>query len=152
MSCRVATELGDFVVAKKDGTAAYQLAVVVDDHQMQVTEVVRGDDLLASTYRQLQLYEAFGWQPPRFFHLPLLVGLDGKRLAKRHGDTRISTLRGQGIKASRIVGWLAHSLGLIETLEPFSADQLIDHFEWSKITADQPTTFSDQAIEWMTSG
>ncbi len=92
-TCNVATDLGDFVIAKADGSPAYQLAVVVDDHAMGVTEVLRGDDLLPSAFRQLELYDFFGWTPPRFAHVPLVVGPDGRRLAKRHGDTRLATLR-----------------------------------------------------------
>lgn len=79
---------GDFVVWKNSGTPAYQLAVVVDDAEMGVTEVVRGDDLIPSTPRQLLLYSALGLTPPSFAHVPLVVGEDGRRLAKRHGDTR----------------------------------------------------------------
>ena len=114
-SCNVAAELGDFVVAKADGTPAYQLAVVVDDHAMGVTEVLRGDDLLPSAFRQLELYDFFGWTPPQFAHVPLVVGPDGRRLAKRHGDTRLATLRAAGVPPERLVGFLAHSCGLIET-------------------------------------
>ena len=75
--------LGDFVVGKMDGSPAYQLAVVCDDHAMGVTEVLRGNDLLPSTFRQLELYNAFGWTPPTFAHAPLVIGPDGRRLAKR---------------------------------------------------------------------
>ena len=73
-SCNVASELGNFVIAKADGAPAYQLAVVVDDHAMGITEVLRGDDLLPSAFRQLELYDFFGWQPPQFAHVPLVVG------------------------------------------------------------------------------
>src|SRR6266581_235174 len=91
----VAKQLGDFVIAKNDGTPAYQLAVVVDDADMQVTDIVRGDDLLDSTPRQILLYEALGMKNkiPNYYHLPLIVGEDGRRLAKRHGDTRLSYYR-----------------------------------------------------------
>src|SRR3954447_1163354 len=83
-----AHELGDFVIAKADGTPAYQLAVVVDDAAMGITNIVRGDDLLDSTPRQILLYEALGLsnRTPTYYHLPLVVGTDGRRLAKRHGD------------------------------------------------------------------
>ena len=101
-SARVADELGDFVVAQRDGTPAYQLAVVVDDHAMGITEVVRGDDLVPSTFRQLELYDLFGWQPPGFAHVPLVVGPDGRRLAKRHGDTRLLALREAGVRPERL--------------------------------------------------
>lgn len=103
---------GDFVVAKRAGDPAYQLAVVVDDAAMAITEVVRGDDLLPSTPRQLLLYEALGLAPPAFLHVPLVVGEDGRRLAKRHGDTRIATFRAAGVAPERIVGWLARTLGI----------------------------------------
>lgn len=101
---------GDFLVARGE-KAGYQLAVVVDDHRMGVTEVVRGDDLLPSTHRQLALYKAFGWEPPSFYHVPLVVGPDGRRLAKRHGDTRLSVLRQAGLGPERVLGWLAWSCG-----------------------------------------
>ena len=74
----VRRDLGDFVVGKMDGSTAYQLAVACDDHAMGVTEVLRGDDLLPSTFRQLEVYEAFGWTSPTFAHVPLVVGPDGR--------------------------------------------------------------------------
>jgi glutamyl-tRNA synthetase len=132
-SCVVAESLGDFVVAKGDETAAYQLAVVLDDHQMGVTEVVRGDDLLPSTFRQLELYHYWQWEPPAFRHVPLVVGPDGRRLAKRHGDTRLATLREAGVPAAWLVGWLAWSCGLREIVEPVAPAQLLDDFDWSRI-------------------
>jgi glutamyl-tRNA synthetase len=100
----VARDLGDFVIAKSDGTAAYQLAVVVDDAEMGVTHVLRGDDLLDSTPRQILLYRALGLtnRIPAYIHLPLVVGPDGRRLAKRHGDTRLSTYRQRGVPARRV--------------------------------------------------
>jgi glutamyl-tRNA synthetase len=131
--CDVAVELGDFVVAKSSGCPAYQLAVVVDDHEMGVTEVVRGDDLLPSTFRQLLLYDAFGWLPPRFAHAPLVVGSDGRRLAKRHGDTRLSVLREACVPAERLVGFLAFTCGLLPADEPISARELIDGFAWRHV-------------------
>ena len=112
---------GDFVVWKSAGTPAYQLAVVVDDAAQGVTEVIRGDDLVPSTPRQLLLYAALGLRPPRFFHLPLVVGPDGRRLAKRHGDTRLSALRQAGVRAEMLVGLLAWSCGWIDRLQPLSA-------------------------------
>jgi glutamyl-tRNA synthetase len=109
VKCNVQQELGDFVIAKADGTPAYQLAVVVDDRAMGVTEVVRGDDLLPSAFRQLELYEFFGWTPPAFIHVPLVIGDDGRRLAKRHGDTRLATFREAGVSPEKILGLLAWS-------------------------------------------
>jgi len=108
----VAGSVGDFVVAKSVDQPAYQLAVVVDDIAAGVTEVVRGDDLLPSTARQILLYRALGAVPPAWGHAPLVVGEDGKRLAKRHGDARIATLRAAGVAPERIIGVLAETSGL----------------------------------------
>lgn len=116
---------GDFVVWKSAGTPAYQLAVVVDDAALGVTEVVRGDDLIPSTPRQLLLYEALGLLPPCFSHVPLVIGPDGRRLAKRHGDTRLATLREQGITAEALLGLLAWSCGWLPQPEPITARELL---------------------------
>jgi glutamyl-tRNA synthetase len=124
---------GDFVVWKSSRTPAYQLAVVVDDADAGVTDVVRGDDLLTSTPRQLLLYEALGLSPPRFAHVPLVVGPDGRRLAKRHGDTRLSVLRAAGVQADVLVGLLAWSCGWLERAEPVSARELIPRFRLGDI-------------------
>ncbi len=111
-SIDVAGTVGDFVAAKTPDQPAYQLAVVVDDLAQGVTEVVRGDDLLASTARQVILLRALGHEPPAYGHVPLVVGPDGRRLAKRHGDARIASLRERGVPAERIIGILAEGSGL----------------------------------------
>ena len=108
----VAAETGDFVIARADGVPAYQLAVVVDDAAMGVTEVVRGDDLLASTARQLLLYRALGLTAPRFAHVPLVNGEDGTRLAKRHGAPSLDELRERGADPRAVAGLLAAHSGL----------------------------------------
>jgi glutamyl-tRNA synthetase len=132
------TFLGDFVVARNYGPAAYQLAVTVDDHMQGVNHVARGDDLVYSTYRQLAIYKALGWQTPRWMHVPLVVGGDGRRLAKRHGDTRLATWRAQGKRPEEIVGWIAQSIGLSQTYAPLSASELLnlacqDPLWWQRI-------------------
>jgi glutamyl-tRNA synthetase len=116
---------GDFVVWKSAGTPAYQLAVVVDDAAQGVAEVIRGDDLIPSTPRQLLLYQALGLTPPRFGHVPLVVGPDGRRLAKRHGDTRLAALREAGVKPHALVGLLAWSCGWLERIEPIAVEDLL---------------------------
>ncbi len=131
--CHPSRELGDFVVGKKDGTPAYQLAVVIDDHAMGVTEVCRGADLLPSAFRQLQLYEAFGWTPPQFLHVPLVTGPDGRRLAKRHGDTRISVLRDRGVPPERLLGLLAWSCGWQPDRRAVSLPDLLARFDLNQI-------------------
>lgn len=132
---------GDFVVWKAPqrpgalGTPAYQLAVVVDDAAQGVTEVIRGDDLLPSTPRQLILYELLGLTPPSFSHVPLVVGLDGRRLAKRHGDTRLAALRDAGVRPEMLLGLLAQSSGWLDSLHPVTARELIPLFQLEKMQA-----------------
>ena len=95
-------DFGDFIVWRRDDVPAYQLAVVVDDAAMRISEVVRGEDLLVSTFRQLLLYRAFDLVPPRFFHTPLIVDESGERLAKRHGSLSLSALRERGFAAEEL--------------------------------------------------
>jgi len=128
-----AKQLGDFPLTRKSGQAAYQLAVVVDDAGMGVTEVVRGDDLLPSVFRQLPLIDALQLPRPRYIHVPLVRGPDGRRLAKRHGDTRLSQYRQAGVTAEQIVGWAAHSIGLSDEPRPVRPVELIDRFAWSRV-------------------
>jgi glutamyl-tRNA synthetase len=137
-SCVPAAALGAFPITQKTGEASYQLAVVVDDGAMGVTEVVRGNDLVASSFRQLELYRALDLPIPRFAHVPLVVGSDGRRLAKRHGDTRISWYREQGMKPEQIVHWAARTAGLISPKQPLAlANELIECFDWSRLSHDQ---------------
>lgn len=126
----VARDLGDFVIAKSDGTPAYQLAVVVDDCEMGVTDVVRGDDLLDSTPRQILLYRALGWSAsiPRWWHLPLVVGPDGRRLAKRHGDTRLSHYRELGVPPERVLALLGRWCGIECPSGMATAEEIRDRF------------------------
>ena len=133
----VARQLGDFVIAKNDGTPAYQLAVVVDDADMNVTDIVRGDDLLDSTPRQILLYEALGLKNkiPNYYHLPLITGPDARRLAKRHGDTRLSYYRNLGVSPPRILTLLARWSGINQSAG--NINQMIDQFDLSKIPAEQ---------------
>jgi glutamyl-tRNA synthetase len=119
------TDLGDFVVWKSAGTPGYQLAVVVDDADMGITEVVRGDDLIPSTPRQLALFQALSLTPPAFVHVPLVVGPDGRRLAKRHGDTRLAALRASGVRPEELIGLLAWSCGWLVRPEPISLWELL---------------------------
>lgn len=118
--------LGDFVVARSYGEMAYQLAVVVDDHDWGITEVVRGADLIYSTYRQIAIYEALGWETPRWLHVPLVVGADGRRLAKRHGDTRLATFRAAGVRPEQLIGHCALSFGWLDRYREMSAQGLFD--------------------------
>jgi len=117
---------GDFLVQRSDGVFAYQLAVVVDDAAQGVTEVVRADDLLMSTPRQLALYSALEHAPPSFAHLPLVLGPSGARLAKRDGAVGVADYRAAGVEPEALLGRLAHSLGLTPTDEPVSLTRLLE--------------------------
>lgn len=136
-----ARECGDFIIEKversgpKTGsrTASYQLSCVVDDAAMDVTEVLRGDDLLASTARQMMLQKALGYARPSYAHTPLLVGEDGRRLAKRHGDTTIRYLRDRGASPERVVGWLAEISGLCAKRAAAHPRELVNSFHLERV-------------------
>lgn len=132
------TQLGDFVIAKADGTPAYQLAVVVDDADMGVTDVVRGDDLLDSSPRQMLIYRALdrAKQIPTYTHLPLVVGTDGKRLAKRHGDTRLSHYRERAVAPQRVIAMLARWLDIHDVGDAVDglAKSLVGRFDLSRMS------------------
>jgi glutamyl-tRNA synthetase len=128
-----AAETGDFVVRRRDGVAAYQLAVVVDDDAMAISHVVRGADLLPSTARQLLLYRALGLRPPAWIHVPLLLGPDGERLAKRHGAVSLRELREHGAMPEQVVGWLAATCGLAAHGEETTPRALIGRLALERI-------------------
>ncbi|MBX6312532.1 MAG: tRNA glutamyl-Q(34) synthetase GluQRS [Isosphaeraceae bacterium] len=120
---------GDFVVGRSHGAPAYQLAVVHDDAAMGITQVIRGDDLIPSTPRQILLYQALGQTPPQFGHVPLAVGPDGRRLAKREGALKLATLRAASVDPRRLVGWLAQSCGWSRDLIPSWPPDWVDRFD-----------------------
>lgn len=132
---------GDFVVRRADGLHAYQLAVVVDDAAMAITEVVRGDDLLTSTPRQIALYRALELPEPAWLHVPLVLGPDGRRLSKRHGAVTIADYREAGWSPERVLGMLAASLDLAPSNAERAAVDLIGTFDPARIPRD-PTTLA----------
>ncbi len=126
------SECGDFILRRSDGVFAYQLAVTVDDGLMGVTEVVRGRDLLESTARQIWLHRLFGFQPPQYYHIPLLVDHDGRRLSKRDDDLDLGLLR-ERFTPEQVVGALAFAAGLAPSPAPVRAADLIARFDWDKV-------------------
>jgi glutamyl-tRNA synthetase len=136
---------GDFVVRRKDGVAAYQIAVVVDDAAMGITHVLRGADLLSSTARQIVLYRALDLPIPHFLHVPLMLGPDGERLAKRHGAVSLGELRQAGAAPERVVGWLAATCGLAEPGESLSALALQPRWDPARVSP-APTTVTDEML------
>jgi len=99
-------ELDDMIILRADGTPTYQHAVVVDDHDMEITHVIRGDDHLTNTFRQLGIYRAMGWTPPHFAHIPLIHGADGAKLSKRHGAVSVLEFREQGFLPEALCNYL----------------------------------------------
>ena len=141
-------ELGDFVVKRADGEWAYQLAVVVDDSAMNITEVVRGDDLLQSTAAQLLLYDALELAPPTFLHVPLLMDETGERMAKRKGSLTLTALREKGVKPERVVGLLAHTLGLTPEPGEMSVPEGLELYSLTSLSP-LPCSLSSELLEWL---
>ena len=125
----------DVVLERNDGVPAYNLAVVVDDHLQAVTQVVRGDDLLSSTPRQMHLQRLLGYQHPEYAHVPLVLGPDGSRLAKRHGAVTLADLAARGIGPAEVLAQLAASLGLGRAggSPPTTAADLLEEFAFDRI-------------------
>jgi glutamyl-tRNA synthetase len=130
---RVDQTVGDFVLKRRDGLYAYQLAVVVDDLLMGINEVVRGADLLDSTARQIQLIEALGGTPPAYAHVPLVVNAQGEKLSKRDAGLTLRSLREAGIRPEALAGYLGWSLGILDQAEPCTAAELVPLFSWEKV-------------------
>ena len=131
----LATDCGDFVVRRADGAYVYQLAVTVDDGEAGVTEVVRGADLLSSAPRQMYLQSLFGFAPPRYGHVPMLLAPDGRRLSKRDQDLDLGALRSR-FTAPELLGLLSYSTGIIDQNVPISLPELITEFSWTKLQKD----------------
>ncbi len=140
----VSSTCGDFVVRRRDGVMAYQLAVVVDDIAMSVTHVVRGDDIRASTGRQILLYKALGATPPAFAHVPLVLDCKREKLSKRHESLRLAALRENGVEPQQIIGYLAYSCGLTESPRRHVIADLVANFNWSRISHD-PWVLPDES-------
>lgn len=129
---RVAQDSGDFLILRRDGIPAYQLAVVVDDAYQGVTEVVRGCDLMSSTARQILLQRGLGLNEPRTYHVPLVVDQDGHRLAKRDGAMTLRSLREAGVDPRAVVGWAARSCGC-DVPARVSADEVTSLFRLDSV-------------------
>ncbi|MBR5716011.1 MAG: tRNA glutamyl-Q(34) synthetase GluQRS [Bacteroidales bacterium] len=132
-SVNLARHCGDFVLRRADGAWAYQLAVVVDDALMGITEVVRGRDLLLSAPQQIYLYRLLGFEVPTFCHLPLLCNEAGQRLCKRDKSLDLGEIRKSAHSSNSVLGQLAFYAGLIDRPEPVSALDLVPEFSWTKV-------------------
>lgn len=146
-----AQTIGDFIIWTKRAQPAYQLACVVDDARQGITHIIRGNDLLDSAARQLLLYRALHLSPqPTYCHLPLIRGIDGKRLAKRHGDTRVETFRGMGCKAEAVIGLIAYWAGLLPTRQLLSSTEFASGFDISTLPRSNITYSAEDHI-WLLS-
>jgi glutamyl-tRNA synthetase len=144
-----AGDLRDFVIVRSDGSPVFLLAVAVDDMLMEITHVIRGDDLLASAPRNAAVIEALGGTPPAYAHLPQVLGTDSKPLSKRHGATSVAAFREQGFLPEAMVNYLA-LLGWAKDDHTtfFSRDELVDAFDLSHVSHN-PAVFDTQKLEWM---
>lgn len=147
-----ARSVGDFVVWTKRGQPSYQLAVVIDDARQDITHVVRGDDLLDSAARQIVLYHILGLEPPEhWIHLPLVIGSDGKRLAKRHGETKALTYRHRGVRPERIIGLMGRWCGIGDGVFEMSAVEFRDQFDLARMPR-EPVVFTEEDDSWLGDG
>jgi glutamyl-tRNA synthetase len=139
----------DFVIARGDGTPLYNLAVAVDDAEMSITDVIRGDDHLSNTPKQAMVLEALGHEPPRYVHLPLLHGPDGKKLSKRHGAASVQELRDSGYLAAAVRNYLALlGWGTDDDTTIMSTPELVERFDLSRVGR-ASAIFDEQKLRWL---
>lgn len=143
--------LDDHILLKSDGWPTYHLAVVVDDHLMEITHVLRGDEWISSTPKHLLLYQALGWEPPEFGHLPIVVGSDKQKLSKRHGAKSVLEYQGEGYLPETIINFMA-LLGWSpkSNEEIFSLEELIKTFDISHVNSTNPV-FNLEKLDWFNS-
>lgn len=142
-------DIEDFVIIKSDGMPTYNFAVVVDDHEMGITHVIRGDDHISNTPKQILIYKALGWEPPLFGHLPLILGEDRSKLSKRHGAVAVLQYRDDGFLPDALINYLAllgWSCG--DNREIFSREELIELFSIERIS-DRNAIFDRRKLLWM---
>jgi nondiscriminating glutamyl-tRNA synthetase len=141
--------LDDLVILRTDRHPTYNFAAVVDDHLMEITHVLRGDDHISNTPRQIRIYEALGWAPPQFAHVPMILGADGTRLSKRHGATSVTTFRDEGFLPDTMVNFLA-LLGWAYDgeREMFTLRELEEAFTLDRVSKN-PAIFNYEKLEWM---
>src|SRR3954447_21592496 len=141
--------IDDFVIARSDGSPLYNLAVAVDDRDMGITDVVRGEDHLSNTPRQVMILKALGEDPTRYAHLPLLLGPDGKKLSRRHGAASVQELRDAGYLPEAVRNYLALlGWGLDESTTFMATDDLVENFSLERVSRN-PAVFDEQKLRWM---
>jgi len=142
------SELDDLVISRTDGSPTYNLTVVVDDHDMEIECVIRGDDHINNTPKQINLYEAMGWSLPEFAHVPMILGSDGSRLSKRHGALNLLTYRDEGFLPEALLNYIVRLGWSNGDQEIFSVQEMIDFFELKNIN-NSPASFNQEKLEWI---
>ncbi len=141
-------ELDDLIIRRSDGTPTYNLAVVVDDATLEITHIIRGDDHLNNTPRQILLYQALGYTPPQFGHVPLILGPDKARLSKRHGATSVTAYRDAGYLPQAMLNYLVRLGWSCGDEEIFSIEDLIEKFSLDKVNK-AAAIFDEQKLKWL---
>ncbi len=141
-------ELDDLIIARSDGTPTYNLTVVVDDHDMEIDTVIRGDDHINNTPRQINLYRALDWSLPKFAHLPMILGSDGARLSKRHGAVSVMAYRDEGFLPEALLNYLVRLGWSHGDQEVFSLDEIVSLFELKNINR-APASFNQEKLIWL---
>jgi glutamyl-tRNA synthetase len=141
-------ELDDLIIRRTDGSPTYNLTVVVDDHDMAITQVIRGDDHINNTPRQINLYRAMGWEVPAFAHLPMILGDDGARLSKRHGAVSVMQYKEDGYLPEALLNYLVRLGWSHGDQEVFSLDEMIQLFELEKVNR-APSAFNTDKLNWL---
>jgi len=142
------SELDDLIISRSDGTPTYNLTVVVDDHDMQIDCVIRGDDHINNTPKQINLYEALGWDIPKFAHVPMILGSDGSRLSKRHGAVNLLSYRDEGFLPEALLNYLVRLGWSNGDQEIFSIVEMIELFELKNIN-NSPASFNQEKLVWL---
>ena len=142
------SELDDLIISRSDGTPTYNLTVVVDDHDMQINCVIRGDDHINNTPKQINLYEALGWDIPKFAHVPMILGSDGSRLSKRHGALNLLSYRDEGFLPEALLNYLVRLGWSNGDQEIFSIVEMIELFDLKNINS-SPASFNQEKLEWL---
>jgi glutamyl-tRNA synthetase len=140
--------LDDFVILKSDGFPTYNFACIVDDHLMEITHVIRGDDHLSNTPRQILLYQAFGWKLPQFAHIPMILGKDKARLSKRHGATSVIDYSAMGYLPEAMINYIARLGWGHGDQEVFSRAELIEKFSLNNV-GKNPAVFDLDKLNWL---
>ena len=142
-------QIGDFIIARPDGMPMYNFGCVIDDHLMAISHVIRGDDHVSNTPRQVLIYRTLGWEPPIFAHIPMILGADRQRLSKRHGATSVDQYHEQGYLADALVNFLSLLSWSSETGdEVLSRERLIQEFDFKRITRSS-AVFDIEKLNWM---